>query len=49
MLENPDVIIVDIRNADGLKIKGAVQEDAGNMNSWMSKYPKDKTLIFYCA
>ncbi len=51
---NPDVIIVDVRaggdwTANDSKIKGAVREDPGKVDSWMDKYPKDKTLVFYCA
>jgi rhodanese-related sulfurtransferase len=54
MLGNPEVIIVDVRaNADWsgskLKIKGAVRQDPRKVTSWMDKYPKDKTIVFYCA
>jgi len=54
MLGNAEVIIVDVRlggDWDGskLKIKGAVREDPRNIGSWVDKYPKEKTLIFYCA
>ncbi len=54
MLGNPDVIIVDVRLSGDLaesnsKIKGAVREDPRQIDSWMDKYPKDKTLVFYCA
>ncbi len=54
VIGNPDVIIIDVRqhgdwaNSD-LKIKGAAREDPGAIESWANKYPKDKTLIFYCA
>jgi rhodanese-related sulfurtransferase len=54
MLGNPDLVIVDVRR-DGdwtsskVKIKGAVREDPEKADTWMSKYPKDKTLVFYCA
>ncbi len=53
-LHNPDVIIIDVRtdrdwNEGSLKIKGAVREDPQNVISWMDKYSKDKTLVFYCA
>ena len=54
MLGNPDLVIVDVRR-DGdwksskVKIKGAVREDPEKVDTWMSKYPKDKTLVFYCA
>jgi len=54
MLGNPEVIIIDVRaNADwtgsNLKIKGAVREDPRKLNAWEDKYPKDKTLVLYCA
>jgi len=54
MIGNPDVIIIDVRsggdwNGSELKIKGAVREDPRNVSSWIEKYPKDKTLVFYCA
>ena len=47
-----DVIIIDVRTnfaweTSELKIMGAVREDPNNVNSWISKYPKDKTLVFY--
>jgi rhodanese-related sulfurtransferase len=54
MLGNPDLVIIDARR-DGdwklskVKIKGAVREDLENVPSWMNKYSKDKTLVFYCA
>jgi hypothetical protein len=54
MLGNSGLVIIDVR-ADGdwksstLKIKGAVREDPEKVDTWMSKYPKDKTLLFYCA
>ena len=55
LLDNPDVIILDVRIADewkktDLKIKGAVREDPEkDYRSWASKDPKDKTLVFYCS
>jgi hypothetical protein len=55
LLDNPEVIILDVRIADewkrsDLKIKGAVHEDPEkDYKSWASKYPKDKTLVFYCS
>lgn len=54
MLSDPSVIVVDVRakgdwESSGFKIKGAVREDPGKATSWMSKYEKDKTLVFYCA
>ena len=54
VLDKPDVIIVDVRSetdwkASTTKIKGAVREEVDSVDSWINKYPKDKTLVFYCA
>jgi rhodanese-related sulfurtransferase len=54
MLGNPSVVIIDVRAPEDWKsstekIKGAVREDPEKVDTWMSKYPRDKTLIFYCA
>jgi len=54
LLGIPDVIVLDVRTGaswkeDKLKIKGAVREDPKEVSSWAPKYPKDKTLVFYCA
>jgi predicted sulfurtransferase len=55
LLGNPDVIVLDVRIAgewkrDALKIQGAVREDPEkDYRSWATKYPKDKTLVFYCS
>jgi len=52
MIDNADLIIIDVRTDkswDGseLKIKGAIRENPASVNSWLDKYPKDKTLVFY--
>jgi rhodanese-related sulfurtransferase len=53
LLDNPEVIILDVRIADewkrsDLKIKGPVHEGPEKDDrTWGSRYPKDKTLIFY--
>ncbi len=49
MLGNPDVVIVDIRKIADRKIKGAIREDPEKLFSQTHKYPKNKTLILYCA
>lgn len=54
MLGGPDVIILDVRvekhwTASGEKIPGAVYEDYAAVTSWAQKYPKDKTIVTYCA
>ncbi len=54
MLANPDVVIIDVRTAKAwwrspTKIANAVREELGSVEQRAQKYPKDKTLIFYCS
>ena len=54
LLGRPDVIIIDVRtnydwNTSKVKIKGAVREEGMKFGSWMKRYPKDKTIVLYCA
>jgi predicted sulfurtransferase len=54
MMGNPDLVIIDVRlgkdwTDSDLKIKGAVREEPEAFESWAKKYPKDKTLVFYCT
>ncbi len=54
LIGKPDVVVIDVRaKSDGggskEKIQGAVWEDPKKVKEWANKYPKDKTLIFYCA
>jgi len=54
MLGKPDLIIIDVRTSyewdkSKVKIKGAVREEGMKFGSWMNKYPKDKTIVLYCA
>jgi rhodanese-related sulfurtransferase len=55
MLGKPDVIIIDVRQPVDLAkstmmIKGAVREDPKQeVKAWVDKYPKDKTIVLYCA
>lgn len=53
LIGNPDVIVIDMRlgkdwDASEFKIKGAIRERTGDI-SWANKYPKDRTLVLYCA
>jgi len=53
-LGNPGIVIIDVRvggswKGSQYKIKGAVREDPTDVNSWITKYPKDKTLVLYCS
>jgi rhodanese-related sulfurtransferase len=54
LLGKPNTIIIDVRtnydwSTSKVKIKGAVREEGMKFGSWMNKYPKDKTIILYCA
>ena len=54
MLDDPDVLVIDVRRAGDwksseFKIKGAVYSDPGNYSAWAKTYPRDKTLVLYCA
>ena len=54
MLGNTDVVVIDVRLAEEWKksqskIIGAVREDPEKeIKTWVDKYPKEKTLVFYC-
>jgi len=53
-LGNPDLLVIDVRYGKDwtdskLKIRGAIREDPKVFDSWANKYPKNKTLVFYCA
>ena len=54
MLDNPDIIIIDVRHdqdwkGSDVRIKGAVREDPNDVKSWVDKYAKDRLIILYCA
>jgi rhodanese-related sulfurtransferase len=53
-LGDPNVVVVDVRQprdwkASDVKIKGAIRENPGDIAGWADRYPKDKTLVLYCA
>ncbi len=53
-LANPDVIVVDVRashhwDSSQWKIQGARRAPPDQVAKWMAQYPKDKTLVLYCA
>ena len=53
-LDDPALAVIDVRqprdwDESSIKIKGAVREDPANVAAWASKYPKDKTIVLYCA
>ena len=54
MLTKPETVIIDVRKyrnwwRSSKKISTAVREDPQNVDQWIGKYSKEKTLIFYCA
>jgi rhodanese-related sulfurtransferase len=54
MLDDPGVVVIDVRAytdwiLSAEKIRGAVREDYRDFEDWSAKYPKDKTVVLYCA
>ena len=55
MMGKPDVVILDVRESGpgkraSRKFRGAVRENPEkNIQGWYDKYPKEKTLVFYCS
>jgi hypothetical protein len=54
MLGSPEVVIVDVRlgkdwKASEVKIPGAIRVEPAAVENLAAMYPKDKTLVFYCA
>jgi len=53
-LNDPAFVVIDVRSYDdwkgsSVKIKGAVHELGGDESNWATKYPRDKTIVLYCA
>lgn len=53
-LDNSDVLILDVRTggdwkSSEFKIKGAIRANPKKLNNWAEVYPKNKTLVLYCA
>lgn len=54
MLYDSNVIIIDVRRPRNWwrstkKILTSVRENPSEVNQWAPHYPRDKSLIFYCA
>jgi rhodanese-related sulfurtransferase len=54
LLGKSDVIIIDVRTKyewdnSKVKIPGAVRQEGMKFGLWMRKYPKNKTIVLYCA
>jgi hypothetical protein len=53
-LGRSDLVVIDVRAAkdwaeSGEKIAGAVREEPASPEKWAGSYPKEKTLVLYCA
>jgi hypothetical protein len=53
-LGDKGTVIIDVRVGtdwvmSGAKIKGAIREDPVGVASWAKKYPKQNTIVLYCA
>jgi len=53
-LTKPDIVVIDVRaphdwNSSEWKIQGARREAPAEVEQWMANYPKDKTIVLYCA
>ena len=53
-LGEPGLVVIDVRrdqdwDGSARKIAGAVREDPGALEKWAEKYPKEQTLVLYCA
>jgi rhodanese-related sulfurtransferase len=53
-LGGADIVIVDVRSytdwtLSSEKIKGALREDYRDFKGWAAKYPRDRTIVLYCA
>jgi len=53
-MDSSDVMILDVRKgkdwkSSEFKIKGASRADPKELDNWAETYPKDKTLVLYCA
>ncbi len=53
-IDNDEVVVLDVRagrdwRSSEFKIKGARRAEPGKLDSWIATYPKDNTLVLYCA
>ena len=53
-LSDPQVIVLDVRTGQDwtsseFKIKGAERVNPRKFKEWSDRYPKDQTLVLYCA
>ncbi len=54
MEKDQNISIIDVRRgkdwtSSEFKIQGAKRVDPSNFSSWSTEFPKDNTLVLYCA
>lgn len=54
LLGSPDLILLDVRtardwNISEVKIPGAIRAPVEDMEEWITRCPKERTLVLYCA
>ena len=54
IMSDSDVVILDVRQgkdwkSSEFKIKGAIRENPSKLDAWITKYPKNKKFVLYCA
>jgi len=54
MLGSPDLVILDARagrdwTSSEFKIQGSQRVNPGDVTKWAGNYPKETTLVLYCA
>ncbi len=54
LLGSDDLVLLDVRtgrdwSSSEFKIKGAIRAPSSKFSRWADSYPKDKTVVLYCA
>lgn len=53
-LDSPTLVLLDVRtgrdwSSSEFKIPGAIRAPASEIATWSKRYPKDQSLVLYCA
>jgi len=53
-MDRPEVVVLDVRKESDfedsdMKIQGAERVDPADIDGWMSRFPRDRELVLYCA
>lgn len=54
MFGSKELVILDVRSGrdwstSELKITGAIRANGDDFDNWANSYPKEKTIVLYCA